>query len=171
VERPMATYYSSSLSVCPRIRKDRGRLIASTSWRVSLMTLGAVHRRVIVDPQKEAVFIRDRYAWVVPRRRRIPFGSIAAVTYGYQDLAGWPGALGHKSSDWFSVGLWLHNRNAVRLFSFSGEGTFTNDGPFPDWCYWDQWVLDFSGTQESESRVFAEVLGKMIGVPIEPPKW
>jgi hypothetical protein len=169
VERPTTVYYSSLLSVGPRIRKDRGRLVAWTSWRISLMTLGTVHRRVTVDPGKQAVFIRDWYAWVFPRRRRIPFGSIAAVTYGYQDLAAWPGAWAHQASDWFSVGLRLQSRKPVRLFSFSGEGAFTNDGPFPDWCYWDHLVLDFSGTQESESRVFAELLSKMIGVPVEPP--
>jgi hypothetical protein len=40
---------------------------------------------------------------------------------------------------------------------------------WPDWLYWEQCLTDISGTQEKESRGFAELLGRMIGVPIIPP--
>jgi hypothetical protein len=56
----------------------------------------------------------------------------------------------------------------VHLFSFFGDGTFTKDSPLPDWCYWDDFLFDVSGTQEQESRAFAEVLSKMVKAPIEP---
>jgi len=59
----------------------------------------------------------------------------------------------------------------MRLLAiFIGEGTFGNEGPFPDWCYWDEFALDISGSQEDESRVFADVLSKIIGVQVVPPR-
>jgi hypothetical protein len=54
----------------------------------------------------------------------------------------------------------------VHLFHFYGEGTFVNNSPFPDWCYWEEYLLDMSGTQESESRTFVDLLQKMLNVPV-----
>jgi hypothetical protein len=144
-------------------------LSASTAWRLRLLTLGFLYRRVVVDPKKEAVFLRRRYAWLFARCRRIPFGAIKAVTYGYHDMAAVaPWTLTHDGSDLFRVGLRLHNGRAVHLFFFYGDGTFTNDGPLPDWFYWPNYLFDFSGTQQRESRAFVDLLSHLIGVPIEP---
>src|SRR5262245_61741907 len=124
---------------------------------------------MIVDPKQKAVIIRRRFAWFFQRGRRISFRSIEAVTYGYRDMAS-PGLWANNSVDLFSVGLRLRGGKEIHLFHFYGDGTFTNDGPWPDWLYWQQYVLDFSGTQERESRAFVELLSKMIGVPVVPPR-
>ncbi len=157
------------LSICPRVRKNKGRLIAESAWRTRIITLGCYYRKVVVDPKKEELSIRRRYFWFARKRRRLHFASIAAITYGYQDWAAdaWF-SYAHKSSDFFSVGLRLHGGDDVRLFHFYGEGAFQNDGPWPDWMYWDDYLFDTSGTQERESRMFVKVLSKMIGVPVEP---
>ncbi len=55
------------------------------------------------------------------------------------------------------------------MFNFSGEGTFANHGPWPDWIYWDEFAFDLSGSQESESRTFVDLLSKMLRVPVVPP--
>lgn len=156
-------------SLCPRLSKRGGRLIASTAWRLRIVTLGSLYRRVLVDPVKQEVRIYRRYFWAFARRRRIRFGAIEAVTYGYQDWGGgasWTGA--HDSVDFFSVGLRLHGGEELHLFYFYGDGTFVNDGPWPDWLYWDEFLFDWSGTQERESRAFVELLSKMMGVTIIP---
>ena len=161
---------SRLLSVCPRIKKAGRRLVASTAWTLRLLTLGTLYRQVVVDPKKEVVLLQRRYLWLFVRRRRIPFHFIKAVTYGYQDLAvGEPWTWAHDSYDLFRVGLRLHDLEDVHLFFFYGDGTFTNDGPLPDWLYWDDYLFDLCGTQEQESGAFVELLGKMIGVPVEPP--
>jgi hypothetical protein len=156
------------LSICPRVHKAKGKLIASTAWRFRLLTLGLNLRKVIIDRIDEVVRIRRRYGWIYTRNTKIPFEGIRAVTYGYQDLsldAYWSWA--HDSVDLFSVGLRLHGGKEIHLFNFFGDGTFRNDGPLPDWWYWDDFAFDTSGTQERESRAFVDVLGKILGVPVE----
>jgi hypothetical protein len=69
------------------------------------------------------------------------------------------------------VGLRLQDDKFIHLFFFFGDGTFTNDGPLPDWLYWDDYLFDFTGTQEKESRGFVELLRKMIGVHVEPSRY
>ena len=140
-----------------------------TAWRVRLLTLGCLYRKVLVDPQKEEVRIFRRYFWAFPRRRRILFRAVEAVTYSYEDWGSgdsWSGA--HDSVDLFSVGLRLHGGEELHLFYFYGDGTFSNDGPLPDWLYWDEYLVDRSGTQERESRAFVELLSKMISVSVIP---
>ena len=158
-------------SFCPRLRKTQGKLVAATAWRLRILTLGWLYRKVVVDPQAQELTIYRRYFWAFPRCRRVPFGAVEAVTYGYQDWA--PGASlswAHDSVDLYSVGLRLHGGEELHLFYFYGDGTFSNEGPLPDWLYWDDYLLDISGTQERESRAFVELLRKMIGVSVVPAR-
>ena len=64
----------------------------------------------------------------------------------------------------------LKDDSELRLFNFIGDGTFTNDGPWPDWMHWDEYVFDISGSQENESRVFVDVLSTLIDVTVIPPR-
>jgi hypothetical protein len=157
------------LSVGPRIRKERGRLIATTSWYHRIITLGLVLRKVIIDPDRKLVVIRNRYAWFFTGTTKVPFRFVKAITYGYHDVnpEGW-WAWTHDSADVFKVGLKLIDLERVHLFRFYGEGTFTNNGPMPDWMYWPEYLFDVAGDQESQSRAFVELLAKMIAVTIEP---
>jgi hypothetical protein len=166
------TLASSLLSLCPRVHKQGRCLVASTPWRLRLLTLGTVLRKVIVDPKQQVVWLRRRYLWLFAPRRRIAFRSIEAITYGYQDVAyssvlSWA----HDSTDLFRVGLRLHGGDEVHLFFFFGDGTFSNDGPFPDWFYWSDYLFDLCGTQDRESRVFAELLSRLTGAPIEAARY
>jgi hypothetical protein len=161
-------FYSSLNSVGPRVGKESGRLVARPAWRFLIMTLGLIYREVVVDPKSRVVLIRRRYAWLFARRYRIPFDAIRAIGYGYKDLnpgTGWFWT--HDSYDWFTVRLRLRNGKEMHLFHFYGDGTFSNDGPLPDWYYWDDYLFDLSGTQESESRLFVELLSKMTGAPVD----
>jgi hypothetical protein len=157
--------------VCPNVIKKKGKLVAATSLYLRILTLGAHYREVIIDPKEEVIRVRRRYVWFFKRAVRIPFGSVRAVTYGVStsDAAvGWRmGA--HKAKEAFRVGLRLSNFQEVHLFWFYGDGPFTNYGPWPDWLYWGEHVLDLRGTQECESRAYAEALSRLIGAPVEPP--
>jgi hypothetical protein len=165
------TLYSQLLSICPRVSKRGSRLVATTAWRLRLLTLGCLQRKVLVDPKKQEVMIQRRYFWAFQRRRRIRFRTVEAITYGYQDWAlGASLSWAHDSVDLFSTGLRLHGGEELHLFYFYGDGTFCNDGPLPDWLYWEDYLLDLSGTQERESRAFVELLSKMIGVTVVPAR-
>ena len=75
-------------------------------------------------------------------------------------------AWAHDSFDQFSVGLRLYNGEDVHLFHFLGDGTFTNNSPFPDWMCWDDYLFDMSGAQEGQSRALVELLCKMVTVKV-----
>ena len=162
---------SGLLSFGPRIRKDDGKLVATTGWRFGLLTLGTVLRRVEVDAATKTVQIHSRYLWLFTHTRNIRFRDVQAVTYGYSDWS--PNSFlsfAHDAVDVFAAGLRLHNEREIGLFTFLGDGEFTNDGPFPDWCYWSEFAFDMMGTQAKESRVFVNLLSKMLGVTVQPPR-
>jgi hypothetical protein len=72
--------------------------------------------------------------------------------------------------DNFSVGVRLKDDREIHFFSFLGAGEFHHDETFPDWCYWDEYVFDFAGTQEATSRLLVNLLCKIIGVTVMPPR-
>ena len=165
-------FLSQIFSICPRIREDGDRLIARTAWRYRILTLGASYREVVIDTEQKVIRIRRRFLWVVRRRAKIPFSSVKKVTYGYDlwspnSWLSWT----YDGFDIYAVGLKLDNDKDVHLFNFLGEGTFTNEGPLPDWVYWSDFAFDVVGTQGQESKVFAELLSRAIGVSIAPPSW
>ena len=158
-----------AISICPGIRADEHRLTASTSWIVRIVALGFLLRHVIVDRRSQTVTIEQRTGWFFRRQQVIRFAEIIAVTYGYEDVN--PFGLfstTHDALDRYVVGLRVGGRDEVPLFFFLGDGVFTNDGPMPDWWYWDEYITDFTGTQERESKLFVQLLSKLIGVEIRP---
>lgn len=159
------------LALCPRICKRDECIFVSTAWRASVLSLGTVFRQVVINPRTRKLIITSRYLWLISRSREIPFSAIRAVTYGHEDMSlGSVFSFAHDSFDWFTVGLRLNDDSELRLFNFIGDGTFVNTGPFPDWLYWDEFAFDFSGSQDKESRVFVDLLCKMIGVRVVPPR-
>jgi len=165
----MAIESRFAFSMCPRIAADDQQLTASTSLVALCLTLGFCSRRVVIDRATETIRITRRIAWFYTRTETIEFRRIDAVTYGYEDMnpmAFLGGA--HDALDRFVVGLKLIGADELRLFSFIGDGAFTNDGSLPDWWYWKEIAMDFAGPQERESRVFVTLLSKLIGVTIAP---
>ena len=158
-----------AISLCPKIKAEENALTASTSWLVRVLTLGMLLRRVEVDLQSRTVIVEQRTCWLLHSVKVFPFGQIAAVGYGYEDIHPFASfASTHDAIDRFVVGIRIAGGDEVRLFFFLGDGVFTNDGPMPDWWYWDDHLMDFIGTQEQESKLFAQLLSKLIGVSIVP---
>jgi hypothetical protein len=157
---------SSLFSITPRIRGDSGGITATTGFVAQVLMLGAAFRRVRVDRIKETVTIEDRTWWFRRRERVILFGEVAGIGYGYEDISWSMNLWARDSTDRFVVGLKLKWGEEVRLFNFVGDGTFTNNGPLPDWMYWKEFAFDMTGTQEQESRMFAKVLGKVLKAPL-----
>jgi len=158
------------LSLCSRIETEPDRLVARTPTFGRWLLLGASCRRAEIDRVARRVTLERRRFWFFRSARRLDFRHVAAVTYGYDDV--YPGAFllaSHRSLDLFTVGVRLANGEEFILAKYFGEGTFSNEGPYPDWVYWDQELIQWSGTQEKASRLFAQLLSKMIGVRIEPP--
>lgn len=167
----MALWTSRLFSIGPRISRQRGRLWIVTGWRTWLLTVGLANREVIVEPERKVLRIRDRIFWFFSRKRTIKFSFIRAIGYGYSDEAEFGGLnMARNTFDIYRVGLKLHGDydNQLHLFCFMGEGSFTNDGPLPDWFYWEDYLFDVAGDQCSESRLLVELLMKMTGAPLVP---
>jgi hypothetical protein len=164
-------FESRLFTFCPHVFRKKAKLVAATGLYLRILTLGTIYREVIIDPREKVVRVRRRYGWFFKRAVRIPFESVRAVTYGVATgdaPLGWRmGA--YKTKEAFRVGLRLSNFREVHLFWFYGDGPFTNYGPFPDWLYWPEHLLDMRGTQETESRTYADTLSRLIGSPVEPP--
>ncbi|MCA8996576.1 MAG: hypothetical protein KDA80_06320 [Planctomycetaceae bacterium] len=158
------------LSANPVIRKRPPGIVASTSWWWRVLLLGLSLRTVVIDLRSEKVRVTSRYLWFLRFHKNYSFRYVNGITYGYSNLS--TESLfrsTHDTFDRFSVGLKLVGEEEVPLFDFVGEGTFVNDGSLPDWLYWDDYAFDFSGTQESESRLFAELMSNLLDVPIVRP--
>src|SRR5262249_60765057 len=97
-------------SVCPRVSKCMGKLVAATAWRLRILTLGWLYRKVVVDPKGEELTLYRRYFWVFPRRRRVRVGRIGAVEDRAPGLAAcapfsWGPCDGRLFSLWFKAYL------------------------------------------------------------------
>lgn len=154
----------------PKIYRKDGQLIARSDWRSQFFSLGFAGRQVVVDRTRELIRIRKRTLWIARSTRFIPFKAVEAVTYDYHDVdpsGGW--AWSHQQDDLFLVGLRLQGGERLLLFRFYGSGDFVNDGPFPDWFYWED-ILTAKVTMqntEGESRAFAGSIAAVVGVDVE----
>lgn len=161
------------LNVRPRVRKVNGALVADTAPHIAILTLGLKLRRVMIDPKQKAIRIFARYAWFIPRVRHIPFDAVQCVVYDYIELnnqynpfAGW-GA--YQQQDMFKVCLRLIDGEEPVLCRFYGQGEFVNNTYMPDWMYWgDEVAAELThGSQETESRSYANTVANIIGVGLQ----
>src|ERR1051325_6449965 len=156
------------LGITPRIVGDEHGIMTTTARVAQLLMLLSRFRRVRVDRVQRTVTIEDRGGWFRRRTRVILFDQVAAIGYGYEESSLTTMFSVRDPVDRFVVGLKLKSGEEVGLFWFVGDGTFTNEGPWPDWVYWKEIVCDVTGTQEQESRMFARALGNILGAPLGP---
>ncbi|HWD38378.1 MAG TPA: hypothetical protein VG944_05985 [Fimbriimonas sp.] len=159
--------FTLTFSPTPAIKKEGGLLAIESTWKTALLTLGGRHRRVLVDPKNRGIILTDRRFWLFRSSRRIPFDAIVSILYGYVDLAdSW---FSHYDEDLYTVGLNLTNGTSVAFFRFFGQGSFTNNSIYPDWCFWEENMVSKTAQHdmESESATLAGVLSHITGAPLE----
>jgi hypothetical protein len=132
-----------------------------------MLTLGGRSRRVSVDRKNEIIRIQDRRFWAFTNRQVITFDRIQEIIYNYSDVleSDW---VSHDAEDIFRVGLWLKDGKDIILFRFYGQGEFVNNSIFPDWMMMDEIIPGqvVTHNMDSESLSIADVLSKIVGVPI-----
>ena len=177
------------LSICPELRFKNDILHARTPFKVRLLSLGAYDREVEVHPKAGYVFLKRRRWWGEYEKHTIPFRKIAYVDYKFSRLprtfavSGVRAPAGHRTDatspvadqfECFTVSLVLteiqdqesKRSKRITLFRFLGEGSAITG--LRGVLFGDT-ILDFAGVQEEESRVFAEALAELIGVPLGKP--
>jgi len=161
--------FSRLINVRPRVAKKGSLLVASSDWKSQLWSLGFGGRRLVVDPAQKTLRMVVRKFWFFRSSRRIEFDWVQEILYGYSDMsAGW-GA--YQENDLFTVGLLLKNGERLTLFRFFGEGDFVNNSIWPDWMFWEDYLLAnyTRGDQERESLLFADLVSRLVGVQIGNP--
>ncbi len=154
----------------PALRVRNGRLIAATSVKGALLTLGLNLRTVTVDPRLQMIRIASRRAWLFGSVRRIPFDAVARVIYDWTDANPFqhmPLAV-YQELDLYTVSLALKNGEIVDLCRFFGLGDWVNEHFMPDWVFWDdQLAAELArGSQEEASRAFAVAISRPVGVDV-----
>lgn len=155
----------------PRLQVRRGALVASTSLKTTIMTLGMRMRTVTVDPRLRHIRIENRTLWLFRRVRRIPFEAVKSVLYDWNDVNPFhdtPMTI-HQELDLYVVSVSLEDGRVVELCRFFGLGDWVNEHYMPDWVFWDDMLAAelARGSQEEESRAYALLIAQAIGVPLE----
>ncbi len=165
-------FYTSLLSLSPRIRRDGDSLVVTTGLVSMALTLGTWRRRLEIKPLERSLCLEDAICYFWHKRRTLRFDQVQAVTYGYVDEAAAANWLswGHDTVDNFRVGLRLKDDQEIHFFAFYGAGAFQHDGVFPDWWFWDEYLFDAVGTQETTSRRFVDLLCRLFDVAVIPPR-
>lgn len=159
-------FFSRFVAAWPSVRKEGNRLIAKTGWKTLLWNLGSASKRLEVDPVAKTVRLQIRRFWLYRTSRRLEFDWIQEIAYRYAAMG--LGIWAYREADLYTIELQLKNGEHVMLFRFFGEGDFINNSIWPDWMYWNDFlVAKFTkGDQENQSMMFADLLGQLIGVPI-----
>ena len=154
------------VSASPSIRRDGDRLTVRSSVNSQVFCLGATAKSLVIEPARRRLSLTSRSFWFYRRTRHIEFDWIKEVTLDYNDVGF--GMWARRNEDLFTTGLTLQNGEWVQLFKFYGEGDFQNDGPFPDWFYWEEHLMTHvvKGDQEASSLRFADLLSALTGAPI-----
>ena len=98
--------------------------------------------------------------------------EIAYIDYGFSAIEtdwGWTGrGFGaHDQLESYSISLVTYSGNKHFICAFRGEGSVCTG--WTGILLGDDSVMDFSGTQDGESRQLANYIASLIGVPVGKP--
>lgn len=161
------------LTTRPAIDEVGGTLTIKTGLITRLATLFLNFRRIEIDPERCDILIEKRVAYFFVSRELIDFDSVWYVDYSFDSLGTeWgmtSGSLLGRQDQVESFPIAVVTRDDRKHFvcAFRGEGAKCTG--WTGVLLGGDDLLDFSGTQESESRQLATYLAKLIGTQIGKP--
>jgi hypothetical protein len=157
-------------SLSPRVRVSEDGLAATSSRKLRCLTLGLWRRQVVVSRRTREIAIHSTIAWFRHRRETIPFDRVVEVTYGWRPAMPILALFTYDGFDLFWVGVRLRGGRELTLFTFIGDAPFCAEASgLPDWWFYEEMLLDQQGTQEKDSREFANAVAGLLGVKVGPP--
>ena len=151
------------LTIGPTVKLQGSVVTMRTSVLGALLTLGLWVRFVTIDGAARTVRVHNQLLWLIPWRVEIPFSDIAEVVYTYSDLLDiFPMMRASDAIDCYTISLERRDLSIVTLFSWVGEGEFVNETYWPDFVYWLDFRIDFTGTQKKESMHVFELLRQAV---------
>ena len=156
----------------PSICETRNSIIIKTGFLTKLFTLFLYMQKVEIIPSMRKVQISKTIFWSFIFRKQIDFDDIWYIEYAFKS---WGTDWGYSVSGYrnldemekFSILLVTKNEKKHFVCSFRGEGSVATG--WGGILLGGDDIVDYKGTQESESRQFAEYISKIFGVSLGKP--
>lgn len=164
---------SSFLTLRPSIRETDDTLVVKTSFLIALLTLCLNTRRVEVSMADRTVTFLSRVCWFFTSRHVVPFNEVAYIDYEYKSMGtswGFTGSswLGRQDQiETFAIAVVSQDGQKHHVCSFRGEGSVCTG--WSGVLLGDDSVVDFSGTQQSESLKLVDYLAALLETRIGQP--
>ena len=157
---------SSFLTMRPSVKvSDDLQVIIRDNLLIRLVTLCLVMHKVIIDKNSSKIHISTRYFWLFCSRHELNFSEISHIDYHYSSTATSWSMFGTEqdSIEKFTLKLYCYDNRDFDVCNFRGEGAaMTGWGG----VFMGDDMLDYQGTQESESQMLLHRLAAIIDVPV-----
>ena len=162
----------SFLTLRPSIREGKDSLTIATGFLTRLFTLFLDIRTVRIIPSRRVVALQSRSAYFFSSLEMIRFSSVSHIDYAFGSFDtswGWTlsGYARHDQVERFSISIVTKDDTKHFVCSFRGEGSVCTG--WSGILLGGDALVDFSGTQEGESRKLAKYLAKLMGVTVGKP--
>lgn len=166
------TASSSFLTLRPKVREEPPLLVITTGFLTSLLTLGLKRRRVEIDTLRKEIRIQSRYLWLIPEEATLSFTHLSHLEYRYDAVPTSFGlsleGFGRKDEvDIFTIAVVDRDGREFKLCSYRGEGSVHTG--WTGVLLSDDSMMDFTGTQEGESRQLVNMIKAILQIPIGKP--
>jgi len=160
------------LTLRPSIYESRESLIIKTSFITGLLTLFLNCRKVEIVPSRRMLQFSNRRAYFFTSHKIVDFEKVWYVEYSFGSMGtgwGWTssGFGRHDQLESFSISIVTKEERTYPVCTFRGEGSRCTG--WTGVLLGGDALVDFSGTQDQESRKLAKYLAGLLGVTIGKP--
>jgi hypothetical protein len=161
-------YSSSILTLRPTLIKRRNQLVIKNGFIARLFTIFLFLRKVEICYDDKIIIYSVTLFFLFNKTKLIDFTELSHIDYTYNSIGtSWgfkaPGFGRHDQVESFTISIVTKEKEKYVVCSFRGEGAVSTG--WMGIIFGDD-IIDFSGTQESDSRQFVSYLSKRLGIPI-----
>lgn len=160
-------YSISILTLRPTIIKRHNTLVVKNGFLTRFLTLFLFLRKVEIFFDDQIIMCSVTWFFFFNKTEVIGFTELSHIDYSYNSIGtSWGLAASgfgrHDQAESFTISLVTKEKIRYVICSFRGEGVVSTG--WVGIILGDD-IIDFSGTQESDSRQFVGYLSKRLGIP------
>jgi hypothetical protein len=159
----------TSLTLRPRVAVASDSIVVETSGLLRFLSGFSYCYRVEIQLDRKRVLVHERSFYVLERRSEVAFADLWYLDYSFASVGtdwglslGWLGRTDQAES--FTISLVTRDEVVHPVGAFRGEGSVASG--WAGVLLGGDSIVDVSGTQQDESRAFAETLARRLGIPI-----
>lgn len=166
------TQASTLLTLRPRVKEEPPLLIISSGVLTSIFTLGLSLKQIEIDTRIKEIRIHHRMMWLIKRTLTLRFDALSHLEYTYKSIGtswGWSfSGFGRQDEvEVFTLAVVDQDGREYPLCSYRGEGSVHTG--WSGVLLGDDSTMDFTGTQEGESRQLLRMVKEITQLPIGKP--